>query len=213
MIIVVADLKVVRRRTLKVVARRALPAAGKGEGGEPLNSLDRNRPVEPVKLSNGGRAMIPEAQGKKLELQERKKALVVDDNEDALLLEKILFEEDGFEALEAKNASSGIAIAKKEEPDVIIMDMRLPDMCGIEAAKILRQDKTTCCIPILFVTGSVMPGEIRDLELAAISNSALIGKPINTLTFVKDVNDFMKVRHMLDLTAKRAIIERLRVRS
>ena len=93
------------------------------------------------------------------------------------------------------------------------MDMRLPDMCGIEAARILRQDKETCGIPILFVTGSVMPGEIRDLEQAAIIDSALISKPINTLTFAKDVTDFMNVKHMLDLTAKRAIIERLRVRS
>jgi CheY-like chemotaxis protein len=169
--------------------------------------------VEPVKLPNGGRATIPETQGKKLELQERKKALVVDDNEDALLLEKTLFQEVGFDVCEAKNASSGIAAAKKEKPDVIIMDMRLPDMGGIEAAKILRQDKETCCIPIVFVTGSVMPGEIRDLELAAISNSALISKPISTLTFTKDVTDFMNVEHMLDSTAKRAIIERLRVRS
>jgi CheY-like chemotaxis protein len=157
--------------------------------------------------------MILEAPGKKLELQERKKVLVVDDNEDALMLEKILFEEVAFEALQAKNASSGIAIARKEKPDVIIMDMRLPDMGGIEAAKILRQDKETCHIPIVFVTGSVMPGEIRDLELAAISNSALISKPINTLTFVKDVTDFMNVERILDLTAKRAIIKRLRVRS
>ena len=157
--------------------------------------------------------MISEAQGNKFVLQERKKALVVDDNKDALMLEKILFEEVGFEVLEAQSASGGIGIARKEKPDVIIMDMRLPDMGGIEAARILRQDKETGCLPILFATGSVMPGEIRDLELAAISNSALISKPINTFTFAKDVSDFINVEHMLDSTAKRAIIERLRVRS
>jgi two-component system cell cycle response regulator DivK len=156
--------------------------------------------------------MISETPGKKLELQERKKALVVDDNEDALMLERILFEEDGFDVPEAKNASSGIAIASKEKPDVIVMDMRLPDMCGIDAAKILRQDEKTRSVPIVFVTGSVMPGEIRDLELAAINNSALISKPINTNTFAKDVSGFMNVDRMLDLTAKRAIIEKLRVR-
>jgi len=157
--------------------------------------------------------MISEPQGRKLELQERKKALVVDDNEDARLLLKTLFEEVGFKVLEAKNASSGIDIARKEKPDVIVMDRRLPDMGGIEAAKILRQEKETCRIPILFVTGSVMPDEIRDLESAAISNSAFISKPINTITFSKDVTDFMNVEHMPDSTAKRAIIERLRVQS
>ena len=56
----------------------------------------------------------------------------------------------GFEVFEAENASCGIAIARKEKPDIIIMDMRLPDMRGTEAARILRQDKGTRDITIVF---------------------------------------------------------------
>ena len=57
-----------------------------------------------------------------------RKALVVDDNQDNLLLERDLLEVAGFEVFEADNATAGIAIARKELPDVIVMDMRLPDM-------------------------------------------------------------------------------------
>ena len=79
------------------------------------------------------------------------KALVVDDNGNNLMLEKDLLEVAGFEVLLAKNATDGIAIARKEKPDIIVMDVRLPDMRGTEAAKILHQDKETCDIPIVFV--------------------------------------------------------------
>ena len=120
----------------------------------------------------------------------RKKALVVDDNENNLLLEKDLLEVAGFEVFEAENASSGIAIARKEKPDIIIMDVRLPDMRGSVAAMILRQDKDTRDIPIIFVTASVM-AEGKE-EIKNITNSGFIGKPINTRTFAKEIGQFIK---------------------
>jgi len=72
-----------------------------------------------------------------------KKVLIVDDNVNNLMLEKDLLEVAGFEVFISENASGGIALARKENPDVIIMDVRLPDMRGTEAARILRQDKVT----------------------------------------------------------------------
>ena len=120
----------------------------------------------------------------------RKKALIVDDNANNLMLEKDLLEVAGFEVFEAEDASSGIAIARKEKPDIIIMDVRLPDMRGSEAARILRLDKETCDIPIVFVTASVM-AEGKE-EIQAITNSGFIGKPINTRTFAKEISKFIK---------------------
>ena len=120
----------------------------------------------------------------------RKKALVIDDNGSNLMLEKDLLEVAGFEVFEAENASSGIAIARKEKPDIIIMDIRLPDMRGSEAARILRQDKETSVIPIVFVTASVL-AEGRE-EIKDITNTGFIGKPINTRTFAKDISQFIK---------------------
>jgi CheY-like chemotaxis protein len=120
----------------------------------------------------------------------RKKALVVDDNANSLMLEKDLLEVAGFEVFEAENAADGIAIARREKPDIIIMDVRLPDMRGSEAARILRQDKETRDIPIVFVTASVMAGGME--EIRKITNSGFIGKPINTRTFAKEVSQFIK---------------------
>ena len=120
----------------------------------------------------------------------KKKALVVDDNGSNLMLEKDLLEVAGFEVFVAESASSAIAIAREERPDVILMDVRLPDMRGSEAAMILRQDKETNEIPIIFVTASVM-AEGKD-EIKNIANSGFIGKPINTRTFAKEISQFIK---------------------
>jgi CheY-like chemotaxis protein len=120
----------------------------------------------------------------------KKKAVVVDDDEKNLMLEKDLMEFAGFEVFVAENAADGIALVRKEKPDVIIFDVRLPDMSGTEAARILRKDKETSKIPIVFVTASLMA---RDKEnLKTITNSLLIGKPINTRTFAQEIIKFIK---------------------
>ncbi len=119
----------------------------------------------------------------------KKIALVVDDNANNLLLEKDLLEVAGFEVFQADNATDGIAIAKRELPVIIIMDVRLPDMRGYEAAKILRDDKETTHIPIVFVTASVLAEGNDDIK--NITNSGFIGKPINTRTFVSEISRFL----------------------
>jgi len=120
----------------------------------------------------------------------KKKVLVVDDNEKNLLLEKDLLEVAGFEVFEAANAAGAIAMARKEKPDIILMDVRLPDMRGTAAARILRQDKSISDIPIVFVTSSVM-AEGRE-EIEGMANTGFIGKPINTRTFAQEINKFIK---------------------
>ena len=120
----------------------------------------------------------------------KKKALVVDDNANNLMLEKDLLEVAGFEVFEAENASSAIVIARKEKPDIIILDIRLPDMLGSEAARVLRQYKETRGIPIIFVTASVM-AEGKN-KIKSITNSGFIGKPINTRTFATEITQFIK---------------------
>ena len=122
----------------------------------------------------------------------KKKALVIDDNGNNLLLEKDLLEVAGFKVFEAENATDGIAMARKEKPAIIVMDVRLPDMLGTEAANILRQDKDTRDIPIVFVTASVMAEGIDAIK--DITNSGFIGKPINTRTFVEEVSKVIGYR-------------------
>jgi len=93
-----------------------------------------------------------------------KKALIIDDAKKNLILEKDLLEVAGFKVFEAKIASTGIVLAKKEKSDIIIMDVRLPDMRVTKAAKILRQNKETHDIPVVFVTVSVMREDVKMLK-------------------------------------------------
>ena len=120
----------------------------------------------------------------------KKKVLVVDDNRSNLMLESDLLEVAEYEVFQAENATEGIAIALKEKPDIIVMDVRLPDMRGSEAAMILRRDLETRSIPIVFVTASVM-AENKE-EIKNIPNSGFISKPINTRTFAKEISQFIK---------------------
>jgi two-component system, cell cycle response regulator DivK len=117
------------------------------------------------------------------------RALIVDDNENNLILETDLLEAAGFEVFVADNAASGIAIASKEKPDIIIMDVCLPGMRGSDAAKILRQSVDTNTIPIVFVTASVMDEGRK--EIMEVTNSGFIGKPINTRTFAKEISQYI----------------------
>jgi CheY-like chemotaxis protein len=117
-------------------------------------------------------------------------ALIVDDNGNNLLLEKDLLEVAGFEVYAAANALGGITLAKKVNPNVIIMDVRMPTMRGTEAARILREDAQTKGIPIVFVTASVMPEGLE--EIREIPNTGFIGKPINTRTFAGEVARFIE---------------------
>lgn len=120
----------------------------------------------------------------------KNKVVIVDDNANNLLLEKDLMEIAGFEVFEAINATDGIALIRKEMPDIIIMDVRLPDMSGLDAINILHQDKEICNIPVIFVTASVL--EIEKQALISIPNSGFISKPINTRTFADDISKFIK---------------------
>jgi two-component system, cell cycle response regulator DivK len=120
----------------------------------------------------------------------KKTVLVVDDNASNLMLERDLLEVAGFEVFEAVDAASGIALATKEKPDIIVLDVRLPDMRGSAAARILRLNKETVDIPIVFVTASVMAEGMA--EITDITNSGFIGKPINTRTFAKEISQFIK---------------------
>jgi len=112
-------------------------------------------------------------------------ALIVDDDENNLLLGTDLLEQDDFVVFVAATATLGISAALREKPDIIVMDMRLPDMRGSDAAKVLQDNEVTHHIPIVFVTASVMADGLEELD--PFPDSILIRKPINTRTFAKEI--------------------------
>ncbi|MEI8094392.1 MAG: response regulator [Spirochaetales bacterium] len=117
-----------------------------------------------------------------------RRVVVVDDNANNLELEVDLFEVAGFEVFAAIDGESALEMVQRELPDVVVLDVRLPGLSGIEVATALRLDGRTRGIPIVFVTASVM-ADGRDL-IASIARCGFIGKPINTRTFVAEVSAY-----------------------
>src|ERR1700738_4132427 len=93
------------------------------------------------------------------ENNKRKRILVVEDNPLSLALLKQLLEVHGYEILETPEGLEAIDIARDEQPDLILMDIRLPDICGLDVTRLLKQDDQTKTIPIIAVTAFAMRGD------------------------------------------------------
>jgi CheY-like chemotaxis protein len=92
---------------------------------------------------------------------EPKKVLVVDDNEDVLEVMKHLLAEIGAEAVTAHGGKAGVAAALEHKPDLILLDLMMPDMPGEEVAAVLRDDESTAETPIVFLTGLASEGDTK----------------------------------------------------
>lgn len=112
--------------------------------------------------------------------------LIVEDNERNLKLVRDVLQVKGYETLEALTGEDGIALATKHRPALILMDVQLPGISGIEALKILRADATTAVIPVIAVTASVMQQDRKMITEAGFD--AYVGKPINIREFLDAVH-------------------------
>lgn len=92
--------------------------------------------------------------------------LVVEDNPNNMKLVRDVLQFGGYEVLEATNAEDGIVLARDRKPDVVLMDIHLPGMDGIEALKRLRGDPETRRIPVVALTASAMPDDRVLIEAA-----------------------------------------------
>ncbi|OIQ75762.1 polar-differentiation response regulator DivK [mine drainage metagenome] len=103
--------------------------------------------------------------------------LYVEDNPDNMaLIEQLLAARAGFNLLGAQDAMRGIAMARSYQPDVIMMDINLPGISGIEALKILQADVSTAHIPVLALSANAMPHDIA--KGLAAGFYAYLTKPI-----------------------------------
>ena len=115
--------------------------------------------------------------------------LIVDDNEKNLRLARDVLQFAGFRTLEAASAGEGLSLAAEKLPDVILMDIRLPDMDGTEAARRLKDDARTTRIPVVALTSLAMKGD-REWFLAA-GFDGYITKPIDVRTFPAEIAQYL----------------------
>ncbi|MFH0985096.1 MAG: response regulator [Candidatus Omnitrophota bacterium] len=120
----------------------------------------------------------------------KKRVLIIEDDEKNRMLEKDLLDVAGMEVLEARDGASGLVLARKERPDAIVADVRLPDMRGTQLAKALQEAPETRGIPVIFVTASVS-GEMME-EIRAFNGKLFLPKPIDTRTFAEEIRRFIE---------------------
>lgn len=116
--------------------------------------------------------------------------LIVDDNPINLELAGDLLELDGFQVTLLDHGAAAVIEAGNIQPDLILMDLRMPGMSGLEAQQALQRCKTTCDIPVIVLTASVMAGDRE--RLLSEGFDGFMQKPIDVGTFAGEVRAFLK---------------------
>ena len=122
----------------------------------------------------------------------RKRILVVEDNPLSLTLLKQLLKAHGYEVLGTPEGLQALGLARQEQPDLILTDIRLPDISGLEVIRLLKMDEQTKTIPIIAVTALANPEyEKKGLESGC---DAYIPKPITLGNLLRTIESFLKFR-------------------
>jgi two-component system cell cycle response regulator DivK len=114
---------------------------------------------------------------------------IVDDNEKNLRLARDVLQAAGLGTLEAASGAEGVAVAIDRDPDVILMDIRLPDMDGAEAMRRLKDDERTAAIPVVALTSLAMKGDRE--WLLSVGFDGYLEKPIDVRSFPAQVRDYV----------------------
>ncbi|HEY2256663.1 MAG TPA: response regulator [Variovorax sp.] len=109
------------------------------------------------------------------------KILIVEDNEKNMKLVRDILQHLGHATLEASTGAEGVRLALAESPDLILMDIQLPDIDGIEVLRRIRAEPSLDATPVAAVSASVMPDEQQ--KIAASGFDAFVAKPINLKQF------------------------------
>lgn len=118
------------------------------------------------------------------------RVLIVEDNMDTYELVRFILEKNGYEVFLAVNGRDGVNAATKQKPDLIVMDLSMPEMDGWTATRLIKQNKQTSTIPLIALTAHVLPG---DRQRAVDSGcDEYITKPMDLLELVETVDRWVK---------------------
>ena len=118
-----------------------------------------------------------------------KRILVIEDQEDNRAILRDLLTSAGFSVLEAVNGAEGVAKAKSELPDLILMDIQMPVMDGYEATRRIKADAATASIPIIAVTSYALSGD--EVRARAAGCNGYVAKPFSPRQLLGQVRGFL----------------------
>jgi len=119
-----------------------------------------------------------------------KKILIVEDNELNMKLFRDLLEAHGYETLQTREGLQALKIAREERPDLILMDIQLPEVSGLDVTKWIKEDEELSSIPVIAVTAFAMKGDEERIREGGCE--AYISKPITVVPFMETIKSFLE---------------------
>jgi two-component system cell cycle response regulator DivK len=113
------------------------------------------------------------------------KVLLIEDNATNMELARFLLQSAGHTVLSATDAEAGLTLARDEQPELILMDIQLPGMDGLEATALLKKDEATHAIPVIALTALAMKGDEERIRAAGCDG--YIAKPMRYQDFLATV--------------------------
>jgi two-component system cell cycle response regulator DivK len=119
----------------------------------------------------------------------RQRVLIVEDNDLNMKLFNDLLVAHGYDTLQTKDGVEALALARQHRPDLILMDIQLPEVSGLEVTKWIKEDKSLSMIPIIAVTAFAMKGDREKMRDGGCED--YIAKPISVASFLQTVERFL----------------------
>jgi two-component system, cell cycle response regulator len=135
------------------------------------------------------------------------KLLIIDDNPDALVVAKTRLARESLDILCADGGIQGLELARREKPDLILLDLDMPDMSGFDVCRALKADEELCMTPVLFLSGSTTAEDkVKGLDLGAVD---YVTKPFDAFELCARVRAALRTKHLQDLLVEHASIDPL----
>jgi diguanylate cyclase (GGDEF)-like protein len=135
------------------------------------------------------------------------KVLIIDDSSAALEVAKARLAKEQVDIVCADGGLAGIEAARRENPDLILLDVNMPGMSGFEVCRALKSDSDLCMIPVLFLSGADAPEDkVKGLDLGAVD---YVAKPFDAFELRARVRAALRTKHLQDLLMEHAHIDPL----
>ena len=119
----------------------------------------------------------------------RQKVLIVEDNALNMKLFNDLLVAHGYDTLQSTGGVEALAMARRHHPDLILMDIQLPEVSGLQVTKWIKEDESICMIPIIAVTAFAMKGDKEKMRNGGCED--YIAQPISVTNFIQTVERFL----------------------
>jgi two-component system cell cycle response regulator DivK len=137
----------------------------------------------------GGMTLEMIRRGGNFEQRVARKVLIVEDNDLNMKLFKDLLEAHGYVTLQTKDGVEALRMARQDRPDLILMDIQLPEVSGLEVTRWLKEDDGLRSIPVIAVTAFAMKGDEEKIREGGCE--AYIAKPISVASFMRTIERFL----------------------